>query len=501
MKTHAPHLVLAVMVVAGVAACEPAESASVVGSTRVSADSAGGDANGESASPSISTDGRYVAFESVATDLTPEGQPGVFVRDRVTATTTRVDEGASPSISGDGRSVAYVRSDGSVNDVFVRDLGTGTTTLVSVGADGSPAGSSYRPSISADGRHVAFVSTADGVVAGDEGAGQPDVFVRHLDSGVTERANVSLAGGDSNSAEYGASRYSETSSVISADGRYVTFQSFAEDLVPGGTDLGSDIFVRDLVADVTVLASDVPEVKVVFAPTISADGGTVAYINSEFGAINGGDVLVRDLVTGTTTKANLDTGQPASFSFFAPSLSADGRLVSFESSTINDLPDNTPVDGDAYVRDLVAGTTSQVSVDAAGGAPDGASFLPELSGDGGSVAYVSEATDLVPGDTNGLRDIFVTDLADDDVHDRLVALRDLVAGFDLPRGIENSLTVKVKGAIEAFDADDTETACTRLTALANQARAQSGKKLSTDQATRIITESARIRDLLGCNRP
>ena len=311
---------------------------------------------------------------------------------------------------------------------------------------------------------------------------------------------MSLAGGDSNSANYGASRYSETSSVISTDGRHVTFESSAMDLVPGEAGGGSNIFVRDLVADVTVLASDVPAAKVAFAPAISADGGSVAYINSEFGAINGGDVLVRDLFTGTTTKANVDTGQPATFSFFAPSLSADGRLVAFESSTINELPDNTPVEGDAYLRDLAAGTTTRVSVDAAGGAPDGASLLPEISAEGGSAAYVSEATDLVPGDTNGLRDIFVTDLADEGVRDRLLALRDQIAGFDLPRGIENSLTVKVRGAIEAFDAGDTEAACGTLRALASHARAQRGKKLSTDQATRIIADAADIRNALGCGR-
>jgi Tol biopolymer transport system component len=348
---------------------------------------------------------------------------------------------------------------------------------------------------------VAFVSFADDVVEGDDGDGQPDVFVRHLDSGVTERANVSLTGVDSNSADYGASRYSETSNVISADGRFVAFESSALDLVTGATGGGTDIFVRDLVADVTTLASDDPRAAVAFAPAMSADGASIAYVNSQFGQINGGDVLVRDLVTGTTAKANVDTGQPASFGFFAPSLSADGRLVAFESSAVNELPDNTPVSGDVYVRDLTLSSTTRLSVDADGGPPDGASFLPEISADGSSVAYVSEATDLVPDDDNGLRDIFVTALASTGLHDRLSALRDLIVGFDLPQGVEGSLVAKVERAIRATDAGEEERACHALVALSNQSRAQGGRKLSADQATMIITAATDVRDALGCDRP
>lgn len=155
----------------------------------------------------------------------------------------------------------------------------------------------------------------------------------------------------------------------------------------------------------TILASDVPH-EVVFAPSISANGRKVAYLNAPFGLITGGDVLVRDLESGTTTKANVETGKPSSFSFFAPSFSANGRLIAFESSQFNELPDNTPVEGIAYVRDLVAGTTTRVSIDSAGGELNGASFMPELSGDGRWVAFVSIASDLVTGDTNQLRDIF-----------------------------------------------------------------------------------------------
>jgi Tol biopolymer transport system component len=501
MKRRVLCLTVALVVGAGLTVCPPAvadvaASVSVASTIRVSVDTAGGDPNGESHSPSISGDGRFVAFSSAATDLTPEGQPGVFVRDRLAATTTFVAFGHSPSISGDGRYVAYAGgNETSTDEIFVRDLVTGTTTLVSVALDGSASGFSDRPSISADGRHVAFLSSAPNLVAGNTDD-QPDVFVRHLDTGVTVQANVTLTGGDAGLAGYGASRYPETSSVISSDGRYVTFESDANDLAADDT-ADSDIFVRDLVAGVTILGSDVPH-EVVFAPAISPDGSKVGYINAPFGSIVGGDLLVRDLVTGTTTKANVDTAQPASFSFFAPSFSADGRLVAFESSTVNELFDNTPSDGNAYVRDLEAGTIAQVSFDSSGEAPNGASFLPELSGDGRSVTYVSEASDLVADDINQLRDIFVADLAELDVGQRLEALGDRIIDLGLPMGITNSLTAKVRLALAAWESGDTVTVCEQLTALANQAHAQAGKKLTGEQAAAIRTEAAAIKRLLGC---
>lgn len=225
--------------------CQPV-APEIVRTSRVSSDTAGGDLNGESASPSISADGRYVAFESVGTDLTVESQPGVFVHDRMAGTTVRVDHGVSPSISGDGRYLAYTAASASGRtDVFVRDLVIGSTTLASEGLGGGAAvGFNERPSISADGRHVTFISDASNLVLGD-GNGPPDVFVRDLDANITVRAMVSVTGGDSAQAGYGASRYWETSSVLSADGRLVVFVSSAEDLVvdpvPGGG-AGGNVF-------------------------------------------------------------------------------------------------------------------------------------------------------------------------------------------------------------------------------------------------------------------
>jgi Tol biopolymer transport system component len=379
----------------------PAEATPPVATERVSVDAAA-----DSLSPSIDERGRRVAYESGV---------DVFVRDRRKRLTTLVSAdtpgGAIPSVSANGRYIAYFATplDDAEQQVFVRDVVAGTTTLASAAADGSPGnGSSGPASISADGRHVAFVSWASNLVPGD-GNDQPDVFVRDLDTGHTARANVDTAGGDSAFADFGGGLFPDSPGVLSADGRYVTFLSPASDLVAGDDDLGqNDVFVRDVVDGVTTLVSDAPEVAVVLNPAISANGRRVAYTNAQFGFIRGGDVLVRDLAGRGTVKANVDTGDPESFSFSTPSLSDGGRYVAFESSPVNDVgPANEPMASNVFVRDLVARKTRRVSVGIGGAAPNGSSFDPALSLDGRWVAYVSAASNLVSGDGNGLRDVFV----------------------------------------------------------------------------------------------
>jgi Tol biopolymer transport system component len=485
-----------------------AAQAQPISTSRVSVDAVGGNANGPSDSPSVSTDGRFVAFGSLASDIAG-GDPadgGVFVRDRAAAETTLVNvdtPGAGgPTVSDDGRYVAYLSDVGTADGpthVFVRDLEADATTLVDVGLDGGPANNgSFRVSISGDGRHVAFVSDASDLVAGD-GNSQADVFVRDLDAGTTVRANVDAGGGDSGFAEFGSRLFSDSPDVLSTDGRFVVFVSPASDLVAGDSDDQDDVFVRDLAAGVTTLVSDAPEVAVVLNPTVSGDGRRVAYTNAQFGFIRGGDVLVRDLVSGATITANLETGDPDSFSFSTASFSADGRYVAFESTPVNqDAGDNTPVDSNIFVRDLQAGTTLRVSLNIAGGEPNGSSFDPAISADGQALAYVSGASDLVVGDGNGLRDVFVADLVPGGARDQLVGLGELIDALGLPEGTRNSLTAKVRAAIAALDRGNTPASCSSLRALVNQARAQSGKELTPGQADQIISHASRVRALLGC---
>jgi Tol biopolymer transport system component len=509
------------LVAGGYVGVEPAE-AGPARTTRVSVDINGGDANGVSGSPSISGDGRYVAFESAATDIAPGDVPDdvdVFVRDRAMGTSTPVcvDAGggvpnggcASPSISADGRYVAFASNasdlvagdvDDPFTDIFVRDLVTEVTERVSVTTAGDAAdGSSDRPSISGDGRVVAFNSNAPNLGTVELG-GPRNVIVRDLVAGITVQANIDAAGGAPlTGAEIGVRLFSDSPNALSDDGRFVVFESAAPDLVAGDITNVHDIFVRDLFAGVTTLVSDAPEVKVVMNATISGDGRLVAFTNADFGLIRGGDVLVRNLVTGETTQANVGTGDPASFSFSTPSFSRDGRHLAFDSTPVNMAAgENTPLDSNIFVRDLEGRTTRRVSLTADGGAPNGSSFDPALSSDGRAVAYVSGASDLVVEDGNGLRDVFVADLDVPTVRERLVALGDLIASFELQHGIADSLTAKVHAALAGLDRGNIAGACGTLDALANEVRAQAGMALTQSQSEQVIAEVGHIRDLLVC---
>ncbi|TMM11186.1 MAG: hypothetical protein E6G00_05495, partial [Actinobacteria bacterium] len=224
---------------------------------RVSVNSHGAQANGESFAAPISADGRFVAFLSSASNLVggdTNGARDVFVRDRKAGKTRRVSvdshgaqgKGASfvPSISANGRFVAFssvannlVGGDtNTVSDVFVRDRKTGKTRRVSVDSHGAQGnGDSFIPSISADGRFVAFYSDAANLVAGD-GNAAGDGFVRDRKAGRTKRVSVASHGTQGNDTSFPPS--------ISADGRFVAFTSLANNLVAGDTNGASDIFAR-----------------------------------------------------------------------------------------------------------------------------------------------------------------------------------------------------------------------------------------------------------------
>ena len=208
--------------------------------------------------PSISADGRFVAFESDASDLVRHDTLGfqdVFVHDRETGKTTRVSissggsqangDSDDPSISASGRFVAF-ESDATnlvagdtlgFRDVFVHDRKTGKTSRVSVRSGGTEGdGPSGHPAISATGRLVAFESDASNLVAGDT-LGFRDVFVRDRRSGITRRVSLRSDGAEGEGESRGA--------AISREGRYVAFVSDAPNLVPQDTKGFADVFVHD----------------------------------------------------------------------------------------------------------------------------------------------------------------------------------------------------------------------------------------------------------------
>jgi Tol biopolymer transport system component len=264
------------------------------------------------------------------------------------------------------------------------------------------------PSISADGRYVAFHSDASNLVPGDTN-GTWDIFVHDRLTGQTTRVSVASDGTQGNNGSGDPS--------ISADGRYVAFTSEASNLVPGDTNGTWDIFVHDRVTGQTTrvsVASDGSEgYGSSFSSSISADGRYVAFSswasNLVPGDTNGwADVFVHDRVTGQTTRVSVASdGTEGNHVSLLPSISADGRYVAFSSWASNLVPGDTNEVQDIFVHDRLTGQTSRVSVASGGTEGNGASEFPSISADGRYVAFYSAASNLVPGDTNGTWDIFV----------------------------------------------------------------------------------------------
>jgi Tol biopolymer transport system component len=342
--------------------------------TRVSVDSAGNLGNSGSYNPSISADGRFVAFTSNASNIVPGDTNNTY-------------------------------------DIFVRDTLTNTTTRLSVDSAGNQADrNSDGASISADGRFVAFLSNASNLVPGDTNSSY-DIFVRDTLTNTTTRVSVDSAG---NQADNDSNFPS-----ISADGRFVAFTSNASNIVPGDTNISFDIFVRDTLTNTTTRVSldsaGNQGDSLSFAPSISADGRFVAFTSNASNLVPGdthkyNGIFVRDTLTNTTTRLSVDSaGNPANGFSYNPSISADGRFVAFTSNASNIVPGDTNNSFDIFVRDTLTNTTTRVSVDSAGNQGNSYSSSPSISADGRFVAFNSFSSNIVPGDTNNSFDIFVAD--------------------------------------------------------------------------------------------
>lgn len=332
---------------------------------RVSVAGDGTQSNAHSWAPVISGDGRYVAFTSRATNLATketDSRGGIFVYDRQTGSSECVTvSGLTSAISDDGRYLVFASSaadlvaddSNDTLDIFVYDRVTGSSERVSVASDGGESNnSSSSPAISADGRYVAFASRADNLVA-DDNNGESDIFVHDRDTGSTELVSVDRKGGQGDNGSW--------SPAISGNGRYVAFYSQATNLVADDTNGEKDVFVHD-----------------------------------------------RD--TGSSERVSIASdGSQADFSSFAPSLSDDGRYVTFESQASNLVDADTNGGPDIFVHDRATGSTELVSVASDGSQGNYYSFSPAISGDGRYIVFSSDATNLVLADTNNLRDIFIHD--------------------------------------------------------------------------------------------
>lgn len=342
--------------------------------TRVSMSTTGEEPNDTSKWPTISDDGRYVAFCSYADNLVPldtNWSPDIFVHDRLTAETKRVSVNASGTqanngslhavISGDGHYVVFrsgatnLVPTGDANpygDIFLKDLVTDEVFMVSYNSAGVQSnGPCQNPDLSQDARFIVFSCSADNMVPNDTNMNE-DIFVRDRLTGTTERVSVSSTGAEAD----GNSEWAN----ISADGRYVTFQSEAEDLVPNDSNSTMDIFRHDRLTGVTELVS------------VNLSG------QSCYGGAKDADI------------------------------SHDGRYVLFLSGANDLILNDTNVHLDAFVRDMDTGVTRRVNVSSSGEEADGScDFWPAFSPDGWHLIFCSYAHNLVPGDTNYMYDIFV----------------------------------------------------------------------------------------------
>jgi Tol biopolymer transport system component len=432
MKALRIVLLAGALLAAGLVGSAP--TAASPGSTeRVSVDSAGNQSGGGSL-PGISGDGRYVAFSSGASNLVPNDtneRTDVFVHDRQTGATERVsldgagnegnDHSGYPVMSWDGRYVAFMSfasnlvpgDTNGASDVFLHDRQTGVTERVSLDSGGNEGnGRSWEPAISADGRYVAFQSEASNLVPGDTN-GCKDVFVRDRQAGVTERVSLDSAGGQANG--------DSLEPAMSADGRYVAFDSAASNLIPDDTNGAWDAFVHDRQTEETArvsvdsLGGQANGSSAWVA--ISADGRCVAFSSGASNLVPGDtngwdDVFLHDRETGTTERLSVDSaGGDANDQSTGPVVSADGHYVAFWSIAIDLVPADTNETSDVFVRDRQAGITERASLDSADNEGNDWSDRPTISADGRYVAFHSYASNLVPGDTNAEADVFVRDRA------------------------------------------------------------------------------------------
>lgn len=278
---------------------------------------------------------------------------------------------------------------------------------------GQPNGNSNGAVTSADGRCVAFYSSATNLVPGDTN-GFVDVFLFDRDAGTTTRVSVGPDGLQAN----GPSQAQKFRPSIDADCTAVAFSSDASNLVPGDTNGKTDVFVRDLAAGETELASiglgGEPADGASSFPSLSASGQLVAFHSVATNLVADdtnrvSDVFVYDRGSGATTRVSVGPGgAQADGPSITPSMSADGRCVAFASGATNLLPGGVDSNGvlDIYVA-CDGAVTCRASVSSSGAQADQMSFLPALNADGTIVAFKSNATNLVAGDLNQAADVFV----------------------------------------------------------------------------------------------
>jgi Tol biopolymer transport system component len=387
---------------------------------------------------SISRDGRFVAFRSGAANLVDGDRNGVqdvFVRDRATGETIRASvdsmgreaDAASGTngvcLSADGRFVAFTSAAtnlaagdaGSVTDAYVHDLLTGATTRVDGGALGAAAnGPCESVSLSATGRWAVFASSATNVLGIDANGSRLDVFVRDEETGETSIASVSSTGDQGNA--------DSRTATISADGRWVVFVSAATNLVADDQNGFWDVFVHDRDSGETTRASVATDGTESnghsYFAMASSDARWIVFTSLATNLVGDdrnevADVFVRDRLAGETVRVSVDSdGFEANGASGYPTISGDGRVTAYRSDATNLVDGDLNERSDVFVHDRDSGLTTRASLTEGGEESNGNSGLQSpaaISPDGHHVAFGSDASNLVPEDTNGWSDVFVAE--------------------------------------------------------------------------------------------
>jgi len=386
--------------------------------TRISVDTSETSANNIATGGVMSADGRYVVFQSTATNLVGGDANGFF-------------------------------------DVFLRDTVTGTTTLLSTATGGTQGNNvSSVAAITDDGRFVFFNSTATNLVGGDTNA-VLDVFMRDTQTGVTTRVSTLSDSSQAN----GASQNVD----VTGNGAFIGFQSTATNLVAGDSNGFSDAFVKNLstgaVTRVSVADDESQANGNSLVARLSDDGNRASFVstasnltaNDTNGAVT--DIFVRDIAAGTTTLVSVSTGGGSGDGQSSgASISGNGRYVVFQSDATNLVAGDTNGATDIFVRDLQTNTTTRVSTATDGAQSNDLSGQAAISADGRYVVFFSLASNLVQGDTNGLRDIFLKDLVTGNVT-RLSVAAD---GTEL-NDLSNTPSISADGHYVTFQTQATDT--------------------------------------------
>lgn len=397
---------------------------------RISVSSIPTQANGASEWPIISRDGRFIVYHSTASNLVPNdtnNAQDVFLYDILFRTTIRISNGVGGvqgnnrsqfgDLSSDGRYIVFhseatnfVPNDtNNVWDVFFLDRITGQFERISVTTSGQQANNlSIFPDISGGGRFVSFYSQATNLVPNDTN-NVDDIFLHDRLLGTTERISVSTAGDQANA----ASIFQD----LSVDGRYTVYESEATNLVANDTNNVWDVFLYDRINQSTERisvnsAEQQGDGRSSYA-VISTNNRYVTFVSyaTNFDPDDpnpNGDIYVRDLVNGTTELISRGlNNQPSNGGSHYPVISSNGRFVAYHSESSNLVPGDTNNVADVFLYDRQTGTTKIVSLSITGQQGNDNSNIPTISDNGRFLAFHSWASNLTVGDTNGTIDVFL----------------------------------------------------------------------------------------------